>query len=180
MIRRWRRLDEPGLEVCRLRPVHDGVLVTASLVHAGAAPFGLDYRWQLDGSWRTRSLHIDLAAEAVRSLSIERAGDTAWRVDGVARPDLDGCAELDLSATPFCNTLAIRMMAGRSGALTVAYVAAPELTVTPSRQRYEAIGPDRWRYVDLGVAKGFEALIAVDGDGLVSGYEGLFEALPES
>ncbi|QCI63033.1 putative glycolipid-binding domain-containing protein [Phreatobacter stygius] len=179
MIRRWRRLDEPGLEVCRLRPTSDGVLVTASLVHAGAMPFGLNYRWQLDGDWRTRSLHLDLAADDIGSLSIERAGAAAWRVDGAARPDLDGCAELDLSATPFCNTLAIRRMAGATGELTTAYVAAPGLTVTPSRQRYQALGTDRWCYVDLGVFKGFEAVVEVDGDGLVSRYEGLFEALPD-
>ncbi|MBN8943921.1 MAG: putative glycolipid-binding domain-containing protein [Rhizobiales bacterium] len=179
MIRRWRRLDEPGLELCRLVPTDDGLRVTSSLVHAGAEPFGLHYRWFVDRDWRTRSLYLDLEAGTRRSLAIERQGAGRWLVDGVLRADLDGCDEPDLSATPFCNTLAIRLMAGRTGELTTAYVAAPELTVTPSRQRYEAIGPGRWRYVDLGVAKGFEAVIAIDGDGLVSGYEGLFEALPE-
>ncbi|WP_163360852.1 putative glycolipid-binding domain-containing protein, partial [Escherichia coli] len=124
-----------------------------------------------------KSLRLDLAAYTHRSLAIERQGEGAWLVDGAARPDLGGCVELDLSATPFCNTLAIRRMAGATGELTTAYVAAPDLTVTPSRQRYEVIASDRWRYVDLGLFRGFEAVIEVDGDGLVARYEGLFEAL---
>jgi hypothetical protein len=178
MLRRWRRLDEPGLEVFRLLSVDDGFRVTSSLVHAGADPFDLRYRWNLDKEWRTRSLKLDLVGNEDRSLEIERDGDASWRIDGRPRSDLNGCEEIDLSATPFCNSLAIRRMAGATGELTTVYVALPELSVTPSRQRYEAIGDNCWRYVDLGVAIGFNARIDIDAEGLVSRYEGLFEALP--
>lgn len=89
------------------------------------------------------------------------------RLEGQLRPDLEGCDEIDVSATPFCNSLAIRRLEHRSGELTTVYVDPPKLIATPSRQRYEALSARRWRYVDLGVATGFEAVLDLDEDGLV-------------
>jgi len=56
------------------------------------------------------------------------------------------------------------------------YVSAPDLTVQPSRQRYERL-ENGWRYVDLGVAKGFTAVLTFDAHLIVRDYEGLFETL---
>jgi uncharacterized protein len=49
------------------------------------------------------------------------------------------------------------------------------LTVARSRQRYDYKEPGRFRYIDLGVATGFEADLLVDAEGLVRSYEHLFE-----
>ncbi len=84
---------------------------------------------------------------------------------------------MDVSATPLCNALAIRRLEETGGEFTALYVLAPALTVEPSRQRYEPLGSGRWRYVDLGAAKGFEAVLELDSDGLVRTYERLFEAI---
>jgi uncharacterized protein len=180
MIRRWRRLDEAGLEVLSLQVRGDAIEARSWIVHAGETPFALHYSWTLDTSWSTRTLRLESHAAGDRVLLIERTGAKSWRLDGQSRPDLDGCAELDVSATPFCNSLAIRRLGERAGELTTAYVDVPQLSVAPSRQRYESVAPGRWRYVDLGVDAGFEALLELDEAGLVSRYEGLFEALPAS
>jgi uncharacterized protein len=177
MIKRWRRLDEWGLEVLRLKTGTEGVEVRSSVLHAGQQPFDLRYEWMLDETWRTRALSLHLRTDDDRSMTIERAGPAAWRIDATRRADLDGCDEIDVSATPFCNSLAIRHLQRRSGELTTAYVDVPAFSVTPSRQRYERLGPDRWRYVDLGAVAGFQAVLDLDKDGLVHRYEGLFEAL---
>ena len=119
-------------------------------------------------------------ASGHRLLRLERSG-TGWRVDGVARPDLEGAEEPDLSVTPFCNTFPIRRMPQAPGAtrtLDTAFIDGDTLEVTRSRQRYERRGPGRLRYVDLGLSAGFEADLEVDGDGLVLRYEHLFERVP--
>jgi hypothetical protein len=59
--------------------------------------------------------------------------------------------------------------------LDVAFIDGPALSVARSRQRYDRQGPDRLRYVDLGLSRGFEADLTVDGSGLVLRYEHLFE-----
>jgi hypothetical protein len=115
---------------------------------------------------------------ADRALMIERAGPTAWRVDGESRTYLDCCDELDVSATPFCNSLAVRHFGDIDGEWSALYVAVPDLIMTPSRQRYEKRAERTWRYIDLGVVKGFEADLELDEDGLVRRYSGLFESLP--
>lgn len=173
--RKWRRLDEPGLEVLHVQPDNDGVLALSSVVHAGVEAFGLSYLWQLDRHWRTHRLELHLASPSIETLQIERS-DEGWWVNGQLRPELAECEEIDLSATPFCNTLAIRRLQG-SGELITLYVDLPSLQLLPSRQRYTALGKNRWRYTDLGIAKGFEADLEVDDAQVVVTYEGLFETI---
>lgn len=176
MFRRWRRVDQAGLEVARIDIEKHGVTVASTLVDAGETPFSLRYIWTLTPQWRTRALRIEHMNGDDRWLTIERASDSSWRLDNKPAPQLDGCDELDLSATPFCNSLAMRRL-GRDGALMAAYINGADMSVTPSRQRYEKISDRHWRHYDLGVAAGFSANLHLDGDGLVKTYEGLFEAL---
>lgn len=176
ILRRWRRIDEPGLELMALSRDGSGLSVRSTLIHAGEERFGLRYRWDLDASWRTRTLRIDRTDATEKSLLIERTGDTSWRVDRRARPDLEGCHEVDVSATPFCNGLAIRRMGEADGELLALFVDAPALTCEPSRQRYERLGPHAWQYIDKGVSDGFTGRLDLDDEGLVAKYEHLFEA----
>jgi uncharacterized protein len=178
-IYRWRRADGRTLEVLRLMSGPRRLTVRSNLVDADEDAFSVDYQWSLDTTWRTRSLRIRVVHDVVRRMRIERTGDAQWRIDGVVRPDLDGCEEIDLSITPFCNTLALRRFGppGGAGELTTLYVAFPELSATPSRQRYDKLGSGVFRYVDLGLFNGFEARLTVDDDGLVRTYESLFERI---
>lgn len=175
MRRRWRRLDEPGLEIFELDAIRDGYLAASTVVHAGEESFGLSYRWELDADRRTRRLDLRLEGITPRTLTIERK-ESCWQVDGNKAPGLAHCDEIDLSATPFCNSLAIWQLGG-PGALTALYVHVPSLELSPSLQRYQHSGGNRWRYIDEGVAKGFEADLQTDNDGLVTTYEGLFECI---
>lgn len=178
MFRRWRRIDRPGLEVARIDVERRGVTVASTLVDAGSHPFSLRYIWTLTPQWRTRTLRIEHMNGDDRWLTIDRVGDASWRLDNKPAPHLEGCAELDISATPFCNALAIRLL-GRDGALTTAYVDASDLSVQPSRQRYEKVSDTHWRYHDLGVAAGFNADLFLDEDRLVKTYTGLFETIDD-
>jgi uncharacterized protein len=173
-VRTWRRVDEePGLEHFRLRRTQTGLEVESVLISAGPQPFSMQYAWSLDAQWRSRRLHLRVLAPEEKSVVIERTGPASWNADGQV---FEGCDELDVSATPFCNALAIRAAGRRkSHELTALYVAVPELKLVPSRQRYERLGPARWRYVDLGVARGFTAVLQLDRDGLVRKYQHLFE-----
>lgn len=176
VIRRWRRVDTPGIELMTLSHNPSGLSVRSTLIHAGEESYGLRYRWDLDTSWRTRSLRIERTDAPDKSLLVERMGETTWRVDGAMRSDLAGCHEVDLSATPFCNGLAIRRMNEFDGELLALFIDAPALTCQPSRQRYERLGPRTWQYIDKGVSDGFTARLDLDEEGLVATYEHLFEA----
>lgn len=49
------------------------------------------------------------------------------------------------------------------------------MMVSRSRQGYERLGADLFRYTDLGRFAGFAADLRVDSEGLVLTYQGLFE-----
>ena len=117
MFRRWRRIDQVGLELARIDIEKHGVTVASTLVDGSGHPFSLRYIWTLTPQWRTRTLRIEHMNGDDRWLTIDRVGDSSWRLDNKPAPHLEGCTELDLSATPFCNTLAMRLL-GRDGALT--------------------------------------------------------------
>lgn len=176
----WRRTDLEGLERAEILVEPDGVRIASTLVCVEAGGFRLDHQWRLDPDWRARSVTVERWDEHGQgTLALERAG-TGWRVNGEVRPDLDGAEEPDLSVTPLCNTFPIRRMIATgedSLVLDVAFIDGPKLTVARSRQRYERRGPGRFRYVDLGLSRGFEADLEVDAAGLVLRYEHLFERI---
>lgn len=174
----WRRLDVEGLERLALTVESHAVTAVSTVLCLEDGGFRIDHRWQLDAAWRAQSVVVERwSAQGHGVLRLERAG-SGWLVDGIPRADLVGAEEPDLSVTPFCNTFPIRRVPDRAGeglTLDTAFIDGAALTVARSRQRYERLGPRRVRYVDLGVAAGFEAELEVDGEGIVLRYEQLFE-----
>jgi hypothetical protein len=94
-------------------------------------------------------------------------------------PEFDGCIDIDISATPFTNTLPIRRLpwhAGQSRDLEMLYIPFETLKPRRDRQRYTCLEPGR-RFRYEGLIDGFTAEITVDEDGLVVDYPGLFQRL---
>jgi hypothetical protein len=182
MVVLWRRTDVHGLERLELSRDLDGIQAVSTLICAEDGGFRMDHAWRLTPDWRAISLKIErLGADGRRLVTLERDG-AGWLVNGERRMDLEGAVEPDLSVTPFCNTLPIRqLLSSDAESLTVdvAYVDGQDLTVARSRQRYDRLGPDRVRFVDLGLSAGFEAELVVDERMLVVSYEHLFERVLE-
>jgi hypothetical protein len=94
-------------------------------------------------------------------------------------PHLQGAIDVDLSASPFTNTLPIRRLdlpQGRSAEIQVAYVLFPDLSVALDPQRCTCLEPNRrYRYESLD--SDFVREIEVDSEGLVMAYPGLFRRI---
>lgn len=100
--------------------------------------------------------------------------------------EFDGCIDIDITATPFTNTLPIRRIdweVGQSEDLKMLYITVPELTLSVSRQRYTCLeksaegGLFKFEVIEDDGSTSFEALLPVDADGLVIDYPGLFKRL---
>ena len=143
-------------------------------------PYRLHYACAWDAQWYLQTAHFEVTtAQMTRSLHLRADGQGCWQ-DGTdqALPALTGCKDLDLWPTPFTNTLAIRRLGlalQERRVIRAVYVAAPALTVTVMEQAYTRLEERRYRYES--VASGYQADLAVDAEGVVLEYPGLFRRL---
>jgi hypothetical protein len=176
---RWSAWDgcETGMEHMDVRPADGGLDISGVVIGTkDAARFGLTYRIRLDATWHTRE--AQLRTTSGQALHLESDGQGHWQVDGIARPGLQGCIDIDIQATPLTNTLPIRRLdlkEGQSLDLRLCYIAVPELTVSVAEQRYTALTPSLFRFESL--EDGFTADLPVDEDGFVRDYPELFHRL---
>jgi hypothetical protein len=116
-----------------------------------------------------------------RGIILDSDGSGHWTTErgAVALEALDNCLGVDLSMTPFTNTLAIRHMAlkpGESRDLQVVAIDVPELTVAPAPQRYTCLdlSPSGGLYRYEALTGSFTCELRVDADGLVLDYPEAF------
>jgi uncharacterized protein len=173
----WQPWTGPGLESLRLVEDADGMLADSVVIGVDEGrPFAIRYAIRCDAAWHVRDVEIASLEGQATTLALASNGMGRW-TDGSGEhvPSLDGCLDVDLSATPFTNTLPIRRLSlapGWATEITVVYIAVPALTVGVSRQRYRCLtwgaGGGAYRF-ETG-AGDFKADITVDADGLVVEY----------
>jgi hypothetical protein len=180
IVARWQDWSGGGVEhtVLSCTPassIAEGVVISAS----SSERFAVRYQIRCDGSWTLNYATIEIIGEQ-RKVELLSDGRGKWTdASGNALPDLDGAIDVDISATPFTNTLPIRRLRlarGHSAEIRAAYVHLPELNIVRDPQRYTCLEPlRRYRYESLD--SDFVREIEVDADGLVVTYPGLFKRL---
>ena len=138
----WTPLDGPGLEHLRLR-ADDGGYIAAGIVMAvdAGTPFRLLYKIKTDDSWRIRKVVLEThtpQGEAFKTLRSD--GEGHWKAErDVELPEFNGCLDVDISVTPFTNTLVINrlpLQGGQQVDIPMIYIKAPELKIARVKQRY--------------------------------------------
>lgn len=177
----WIPWSGPGHEHLILREVPRGLTAHSSVtgVTEEGRPFSLRYYLRTDLAWRVREVELALLGSDSR-LFLRSDGAGRWTDEkGRPLPELDGCIDVDVSVSPFTNTLPIRRLGlapDSSDDVEVVYLSVPGLTLRRARQRYSCLGPERYLFESLH--SGFRAELRVDADGLVLDYPGLFRRLP--
>jgi hypothetical protein len=194
----WTAQQWPGMEhVIVSQEAGGGSRAVSRLIMADERLATVEYELVCASRWRFTELTISVTdAAGARSLTLARTPEGRWLADGQPRPDLDGCADIDINRTPLTNTLPIRRLdwsPGRGRDLDVTYVTVPDLTVGKVQQRYTLLTPDaalarrdghagRSPQPEAGSdypvfryeAGSFRADLQVDDDGLVLDYPGLW------
>lgn len=175
----WKPVDYEGIEHFTLREQDDRVQAEGVVVGIeNQAAFRLDYRLVCDTAYRVQELNVSLAGHG--SIQYTSDGQGTWfNPAGQPVSELQGCLDVDISATPFTNTLPVKRVpweAGKSETLNMIYVTIPDFTVRVDVQRYTCVEmkPKGGLFRFQSLNTGFEALIPVDEDGLVLDYPGLF------
>jgi hypothetical protein len=176
----WSAWAGTGLGHLRLVLRESGVVADGIVLGVEEGqPFRLAYEVRCDAYWRVRATRVGVPSESPK-VELLSDGEGNWATsDGRAVAYLEGCGYVDISETPYTNTLPIRrlgLLPGESADVSVAYFDGAELQPWPEPQRYtrleERDGGGLYRFESLDGE--FTADLPVDSDGLVLDYPGLF------
>jgi hypothetical protein len=180
IVARWRAWSGEGVEHLVLIERPDGILAEGVvLATAEARHFAATYHIECDAKWRVKTTRARvIGVDAAIDLMSDGAG--RWRDGfGLLLPTLEGAIDVDLSITPFTNTLPIRRLdlaEGQRADIRAVYLRLPDLRLTIDRQRYTCLTRGRqYRYESLD--SDFTRDIDIDADGLVVSYPGLFRRI---
>jgi uncharacterized protein len=107
-----------------------------------------------------------------RAIALTRAGDT-WLIDGVTRPDLSECPDVDLESSAVTNSLPVARLGlavGETARALAAWVRV-DLTVERLDQTYTRLDERRYDYVSHH--DGFRTVLEYSADGLIVDYPGI-------
>jgi len=165
----WAALEDRGFEhlLLSLSPTikADGIIVRDN----GETSYRAQYTIECDSAWRVRQ--VDITGKVI--LTSDGAGH--WRDASSPLPALDGCFDVDILASPFTNTLAIRRLQldeGASATINIVFIDPRDGQFHRSTQRYTRTHERMYHYASL--ESGFESDLPVDDDGLLIEYPGYF------
>lgn len=169
----WRGVEVDGLE--RLRIDQGSSIQIHSVIDSARGRYS--YEIECERDWTFRTLHLESAGDEL-AVDLESDGHGSWTHNGLLRDDLAECVDIDLSASPFTNSLPLRrhpLDIGDEEDFVMAFVEFTDLTVFPDAQRYQRLDEDLYRFESLD--SDFTRDLTVDFDGFVVEYPGLFERL---
>lgn len=178
----WEACYSPGFEHLDLNIDEKGVQASGLIVLTkGTSVWRVGYRVGCDASWVVREVEAVVLGPGGQSIQLLHDGRGNWSTGaGKKLPDLKGCMDVDISATPFTNTLPIRRLRweeGLSEEIHVVYLEVPSFSVGSLEQRYTYIGAKGHYtgYLYENIMSKFKAEILVDSDGLVVEYPDIFK-----
>jgi uncharacterized protein len=179
----WARAGLPGHDACTFAPAGSGWRIEGMAVWAENGVIArIAYAVELAADWSTRAARVQGMAGAHRvDIALRREETTGWWLNGARLDGLDDCLDIDLGFTPATNTNAIRrldLLPGRVVQTTAAWLDTEDWQVKPLRQSYERLDDTRLRY--RSPMHGYEAVLSVSAEGLVTDYPGLWQAVNPS
>jgi uncharacterized protein len=178
----WSNLTATGLEqfhlFCRNHEIYaDGIVLGLE----NDSAFRIRYQIRCDSNWQVREVTVTSLAEPEQTIHLTADGLGNWMNEsGETLTEFAGCLDVDITATPFTNTLPLRRLPLKQGEATeikVVYISIPEMLLSVELQRYTCLeasdGGGRYRFESLD--GDFSAIITVDSDKLVEDYPELFK-----
>ncbi|MET3805719.1 hypothetical protein ABIB25_002723 [Nakamurella sp. UYEF19] len=182
----WTSDDQHRLETVRVVLTDRGLRASGHIVSALGDPFGVSYSLLADPEGRTRRLTVQTdSGTGERSLNLTRAPGGQWVADHGSGPRtlslVEAAQDIDLLASAFTNSLAIRRMglhrAVGSATVTVASVGCPDPEVSAVQHVYRTVSTDANGAVIAYSGPLGDRELIIDADGFVLHFPGLSDRL---
>lgn len=174
----WTGLEYGSLEHCTLT-VSDGQFVVNSTIIGlyHKRRYKVDYQLKTNPQWETVFVEIKTQLDhQINTLCFETDGKGNWSENGWPLEEFSGCTDVDISLTPFTNSLPINRLQAplqETQLIKVLYFDILKNQQKAVHQQYTRLSSTEYRFET--VPNDFEALLTVDEFGLVQQYPQLFE-----
>jgi len=136
----------------------------------------LEYKIITDKRWLINSFEISLELNGKKSTIIGKRAENKWFINDIENPLFTGIEFIDISITPFTNSLPINYLTlevGESKESEVIYLDILKEEISCLKQKYHRQKKNVYTYEN--VQSDFKADIVVDENGLVVNYPNIFE-----
>ncbi|HYI31975.1 MAG TPA: putative glycolipid-binding domain-containing protein [Glaciibacter sp.] len=175
----WRHVTaRAGFEVAFFDRRPDGFIFEGTTTAYEEEPWTVGYSLLVGTDWVAREGRVTSRTRSGARQTEIRLDATGWWVDGCARPDLNGCYDIDLESSAVTNAFPVHRLGldvGDVADAPAAFVRAVDLSVERLEQRYYRL-PDshgRQRFHYESPAFQFECELRYDASGLVLDYPGI-------
>jgi len=166
-----------SIENCLLANTSEGYDITSTIsAKYDNRVYKIDYHLRVNENWETTFASIQTESDnAVEVITLENR-DGKYLLNGEYNAGFDNVSDIDISVTPFTNTLPINRLKlndNQRQVIEVIYFDIFEKEVKPVRQIYTRL--TAVQYVFENYDGSFKSNLVVDEEGLVVEYPELFE-----
>ncbi|WP_312993126.1 putative glycolipid-binding domain-containing protein [Chryseobacterium flavum] len=142
--------------------------------------YSVQYHLVIDRDWLIQKFIIESEVNGIYNELKGEKIQGEWKINSNINPDFKDFKFIDISLTPFTNTLPVnhlKMSQNDSREIKVIYIDVLNCQVKPAAQQYTRTASHEYLYENIQTA--FKAGILIDDMGLVIHYPGLFEKISE-
>ncbi|MET3036329.1 putative glycolipid-binding domain-containing protein [Chryseobacterium sp. NRRL B-14859] len=175
----WKGIFYQSLEYFTLTNKAENHLVESRIIgHIEDCIYSVQYHLIIDKDWMILQFFIESEINGVKNVLKGEKIQDEWKINDFINPDFKNFKFIDISLTPFTNTLPINhltMSENDSQEIKVIYIDVLNSQIRPATQQYTRTASHEYLYENIQTD--FKAPILVDNAGLVTHYPGLFEKI---
>jgi hypothetical protein len=175
----WRGVAFNSLEYFNIQEKQDHHIVVSRIIgYYQEKIYSATYQLTINKQWEIEEFFIDSEVDMIKNTLTGKKTGINWEINHFDNPSFKGFLYIDISLTPFTNTLPInnlQLKIGDSKEIDIIYIDLINNQITPVRQRYTRTDFNEYLYENI--VSDFTVHIQVDENGLVLNYPGLFEKI---
>ena len=176
----WKGIENDSLENCMVNFTNEGSVINSTIIGKGQdLIYKVVYHIKTNQLWETTYLEIEFQlGDNIKTVRFRSDGKGNWTTNGKPVEAFNGCIDVDITLTPFTNSLPInrlKLAVNEVKQIKVLYLNVLNQEISSVYQKYTRLSANEYKFET--VPNDFEAIIETDELGLVVSYPQLFRRL---
>lgn len=176
----WEGINDETLENCNVLTNNGGYEATSTVSMVEEYYVcNIEYELKTNEHWESQHCKItNCHEEGHKTLELQRLSGDKWVINGKEDPNFEGFNGIDISITPFTNTLIInrrQLREKESIQMKIIYIEPLKMVCSPIEVIYTKLSDKQFEYQNL--TTGYNVVLDVDDEGFVTCYPGYFRML---